>query len=292
MKKNYRKLEDKVIDIFKENKKFVWNNIEFQVENVGKPKAQSSGEPKTDVYIRLLNIKNKIEVEYKLSCKLEGTNEFQENKIKKERALQIFGEDWSSIISNAALSIKDKFENTEVYFPLGTGRTKETQYTNGWKVEIASKSRELAVPLNLSDTDIRNKIYRGTTLDKNKRDCYVNEELVVGSGVADYMLVSLPEKIEFPNDVLDSIINIDEYPIDQHYMIFTGNNLRVLKNKYDGNRPLGVQVIWSADLTNNRLVKKIKFDKPLEEEYSGKKIAEHTNKEIEKLGVNFKSKMI
>lgn len=295
MKKDYKTLEESIISLFRIGQQITWKDQLFTILNSDKPTTKSKGEPKTDVYLKLEDTTTNKSIEFKISCKLEGSNEFQENKIKASRAKQIWGVNWKEIIQNSALSIREKFENTETYFPIGVGRTKETQYTNGWKVEIASKPRELAVKLELTDTEIRDKIYKGTTLDDAKKNCIVNGEVIKNSGVAEYMLVTTLEKvnnIDTVSDILNLLIPIDEYPISTHYIIFTGNNYRVLKDKHDGNRPLGVQVIWTANQEKNTLENHLKFDCPLDDNFSAKQIASRTKQEISKLGENFTQNMI
>lgn len=291
MKKDYRNLEDVVINLFKIGSTFTWNGNQYKVLKSDKPKSQSKGEPKTDVFVEFKNYNTNEITQLKISCKLEGSNEFQENKIKAERAKQIFGEHWKRIIMDASLSIKEKFENTEVYFPDGIGRTKETQFTNGWKVEIASKPRALSVPLQLSDDEIRNYIYKGTTLDDKKRDSKVNGVIVKDSGVAEYMLVSTIEELTSIDFVLQKIIPIDEYPIQKHYIIFTGNNFRVKKRKWDGNRALGVQVEWIADLSEKKMVSRIIYDHPLDPRYSASEMCKKTLNELQKFGDQFFNEM-
>jgi hypothetical protein len=283
-KKNYRKLEDRVINLFKKGTTFTWDGVQYKVLKSDKPQSQSKGEPKTDVFVEFENNNTNEIKQLKISCKLEGTNEFQENKITAERAEQIFGKNWANVIIDASQSIKEKFEHTQVYFSNGSGRTKETQYTNGWKVEIASKQRELSVPLPLSDDEIRNYIYKGTTLDDKKKDSKVKGEIVKDSGIAEYMLVSAIEELNSIDSVLQKIIPIDDYPIQQHYIIFTGNNFRVLKKKWDGNRALGVQVKWVADLDEGEMVSEIIYDHPLDPAYSAPEMSKKTLAELNKFG--------
>ncbi|CDX64492.1 Putative uncharacterized protein [Leuconostoc citreum] len=291
-RKAYGELEHKVISLFSTGTKFNWKNESYTVVLSDKPRAKR-GEPKTDVYILASKVTDsKQYIEFKISCKLLGKNEFQENKITAERAKQIWGENWSDILTNSFEEISDKFHNTKVYFPVGSGRTKETQFTNGWKVEIASKARELSRPLNLTSQEIRNYIYKGTTLDISKKNALVDGKVIINSGVAEYMLVINPASINSTSDVLKSIILIDEYEIVPHYIIFTANNFRVLENKSDGNRPLGVQVLWSADLAHNKMIYSIDFSHPLDSNYSGKAISERTMNEINKLGLTFTKKFI
>lgn len=294
--KTYGKLEYAVIDLFSKGKTFNWNGVQYEVILSGKPKASiGRGEPKTDAFIRLISKDNsESHFDLKISCKLANKEEFQENKIKAERAKQIWGIEWQKIIKTAALANKNALQKTKVFFPFGQPRTKETLFTNGWKVEIASKQRELSYPLELSAKDIRDIIYKGLTLSERFKNSKIDgvKTPIPNSGIAEYMLVSTPDQIKSVSDVLNNMVLIDDYPIVPHYIIFTANNLRVLKNKSDGDRPLGVQVLWSADSLNNKMTYSIDFSHPLDPNYSGKAISERTMSAINKLGSAFKKDFI
>ena len=127
MKKTF-KLEQHVINIFNSSSKFLYNDTTYS--------------------------------EIKISCKLPS-NEFQENKINSNRALNIFGKDWKDILKQANLSIKHKIEEQIIINPKGKGRIKEGFLTIGWKLEITTKERTLSAPLPLSTNEIKNSIYRG-----------------------------------------------------------------------------------------------------------------------------------
>lgn len=291
-KKRYGKLEKKVLDLFPIDKHFFYTGQEYIVRISGKPRS-SKGEPKTDVYISAENVNdgNKCIV-FKISCKLEKANEFQENKIQAARAEEIWGDNWERVINEAAWSLQDDFLKTQVFFPKGTPRTKETMLTNGWKVEITNKYRALSSPLDFSEQEVRDIIYKGVTLDTSKKNCIVNGQCIENSGVAEFILVSTPEKLNSELDVLNNIQCIDNYPIIQHYIVFTGNNLRVLKNKYDGTRQLGVQIFWNVDAMTKELTYNLNFNNPLDPNYSSKQISNRTQRELKKLDVSILNNFI
>lgn len=293
MAPRYGKLEKKVLDLFEVGSVFEYQNKKFKVLLSDKPRS-SAGEPKTDAFIKAQEVNNENNIiTLKISCKLKKENEFQENKIKAERAQEIWGNDWKEVIRNAAISNDENFRQTEVYFPEGSSRTKETMFTNGWKVEITNKYRTLSYPLEFSEQEVRDIIYKGLTLDRSKKDSKVSGQVIKDSGVAEYILVSTPEELHKPEDVLKNMQLIDDYHIVPHYIVFTANNFRVLKNKSDGNRPLAVQVFWEVDKTDDtKMEYSINYSNPLDPNYSGKKIAEKTLNEISKLNPNTKKDFI
>ena len=85
--------EKRLIQILQGNKVFFEGEL-VEILFVGKP-IYHSGEGKTDFYILLSNGK-----EIKVSSKSK-TADFLENKINAPRAEQIFGKDWSKIISSS-----------------------------------------------------------------------------------------------------------------------------------------------------------------------------------------------
>lgn len=284
MAQRYGKLEKRVLELFQIGTTFEYEDKTFKVLLSDKPRSKK-GEPKTDAFILAQEVTNSDNIiQFKISCKLDKENEFQENKIRAERALEIWGSNWEEIVKEAALNNDKNFRNTKVYFPTGARKTKETMFTNGWKLEITNKYRTLSYPLNFSEQQVRDIIYKGLTLDRSKKDATVNNQVIVDSGVAEYILVSTPEKLDSSKDVLEKMLLIDDYPIVQHYIVFTANNFRVLKNKSDGNRPLAVQLLWQVDKTDDtKMIYEINYNHPLNSDYSGKMIAERTLEEIKKL---------
>ena len=89
--------------------------------------------------------------------------------------------------------------------------------------------------------------------------------MIDNSGVSNYILeTEITEKTSL-NEVLESLISIDEYVESSNGMFFACKalNYRQRQKKWDGDRPLAVFVEWSVE--NNLSVPEIIFDKPLEE---------------------------
>ena len=265
MIKNYAKLENTVLSQFIEGQKIQYQNKEFLVLLSGKPQTNKGGEPKTDCYIKLKDLSNEVIQEYKISCKIKSSNEFQENKVKAERAEEILGPDWENIIIKTSRKIDYLFEDKEKSLnnPEGLKRNKHGHLVLGWKMEIASKKRTLSAELELSHEKIKDYIYKGTNQKEIKKDSYINNIQVKNSGVANYILITEIDDISDSKDVLDKIIDINEHKIDTHYLIFTANTYSINKpkNKTDGNRSLAVRIEW--EFKNNKLHPNIKYDTPL-----------------------------
>ena len=160
---NSLKLEQRIIQIFSDcmtkSKTFRFEDRLYSVKCVGKPRP-SHGECKTDVYIKGESYDGSL-LELKLSVKDKTTNEFQGNKLKAEDANNYFG---AKIIKKASLSISKNFEKTHLIFAKGKHPTKANSITLGWKLEIANKRRPLSAEIPLTIEEIRNFIFKGTTL--------------------------------------------------------------------------------------------------------------------------------
>lgn len=263
MSKNYAYLENKVISLFKENEIIKYKDKNLLVLSSGKPRTRKGGEPKTDCYIKLEDTHTKEILEYKISCKLQSSNEFQENKIKAERAKEIFGPNWESIISTTSKKIDHIFKEQSLNNPNGYKRNKNGHIVLGWKLEIATKQRILSSKLNLSKEKIRDYIYKGINQEEEKRDAFINENKIKNSGIANYILITEIKDINTAEDVLNNIILIDNYKIEPHYLIFTANTYNIQNNKTDGNRPLAVRIEW--EIRENELYPNIKYNSPLTE---------------------------
>jgi hypothetical protein len=258
--RNYTLLETTIIDIIVREGSFTYQGQTYNVIKVGKPRPQvGAGEPKTDVYI--LADSNGVQKEFKISVKSRRTNEFQENKVNAERAESFFGEDYEEIIEHTTRSIEDKFTKQPLLYASGKHPTKPNSVTLGWKLEIADKPRRLSAPLQLSEQQIRDFVYKGVNLPANKRNAVVNREVIPNSGVAEFMLYTEIDEIQTTADIFEHIQLIDEVELQPTYLIFTANNYRTEENSSDGARPLAVRVNW--EVVNNKLAHSISFDRPL-----------------------------
>ncbi len=106
LNQNFTESERKIIQMGKESKLFNYNNNSYEILKIGKP-VTGSGEPKTDIYILAENKLSNELTEFKISFKQDNAD-FLENKIKQARAMQIFGQNWSDIISRSTLSLFEK----------------------------------------------------------------------------------------------------------------------------------------------------------------------------------------
>ena len=250
--------ERKILNYFEKGTKFEFLNDEFEVELSGKPTCMQ-GEPKTDIYVLASN-DNKSE-EIKISYKKENAD-FLENKTNADRAEQIFGDGWRSIIEESTTGIADRFLDRMRIYKDRINRTKKGAITLGWKFELVNKpSGELSGKLHLTKEQLFD-VYAGSNLSADKRDATVNGTVVENSGVANYILVT--DDVESAQDVIGKMISIEDY-ISLHpdiYFACKALNYRTFEEKYDGNRPLAVQVDWF--IQNDKLSSEIIFDKPLE----------------------------
>lgn len=280
--------EHYVLGLFEPGATFKYKNDFYTVLMSGKPTC-SLGEPKIDIYVLAKSGNRKIEL--KISFK-QSNAEFLENKMKPERAEQIFGSDWNNIIKNAIIKIADKFKDRPVVFFNNKGKTEEGCITLGWKFEllkVPSGDLSSVVPLTRKQ---KLDVYAGTSLKGDKRDAKVNGKQICESGVANCIIFSDIAKIVNIQDAVNSIIDMDDY-IDNYagniYFACKALNYRSLYScnghiigKYDGNRPLAVYIKWSA--YKGHLLGEFVFDEPLLK--GGNYAYAHLREALDELGIN------
>ena len=254
----FSQAERTVVNFFVNEKEFIFEGSKFQVIIVGKPRCEK-GEPKTDVYVKAVNDRNKV-LEFKISIKRENAD-FLENKTTEERAEALFGSEWDCIIRDATNSIRHEFENRKLIFKEKGRRTGRGSITLGWKYELLNKpGGDLSAPVNLTRNQIID-VYAGTNLPANKRNSRVDGEIIQDSGIANFILIN--DDVRCLQDVINNLLSIEEY-IDEYpdiYFACKALNYRTFEQKYDGNRPLAVSVYWSVE--NGRLKSELNFDHPL-----------------------------
>lgn len=253
----------------------------FKVMKVGKPQCKN-GEPKTDVYLLLENENGQQEI--KISYKKDNAD-FLENKIKADRAELIFGENWQEIIQFATESIKDKFLAKPLIFKEKFKRTEKGAITLGWKFELMNKiSGELSGKIPLSKAQCID-VYAGNNLSEDKRNAYVNKEMIVNSGIANYILAG--DQFHSANEILENILPIRDY-VDNHPEIYFAckalnyRSFSTKNKKWDGDRSLSVQVSW--DVENGKLTPSLTFNKPLL--WNGNDVGEQLKKCLVQLNIN------
>lgn len=255
MSKTFSMHERKIADTLKLGTTFKYRNSTYTVTNVAKPQVKS-GECKTDIYLEAQSI-DKDKVVFKISYKQENA-EFIENKIKSDRALAILGENWQSIIITGTSKIKDEFENRHLIIKKGS---RNGSITLGWKFELLDvKSGKLSAKLDLTEEQVKN-VYSGENLPEDKKNAIVNDKVIENSGVANFMLRT--DSLDDPQLIIDSLQTIDDY-VKEHpdvYFACKALNYRSFKNKWDGDRPLAVQIEWKNQ--NNLLTPTFSYDTPL-----------------------------
>lgn len=257
--------ERRILSYFKKGVKIIHNGRDLTIKEAGKPTCPQ-GEPKTDIYV--LAFDGAGDVEIKISYKKENAD-FLENKTNAVRAEQLFGSEWREIIEHSTAEISDQFRRRMLIYKEKLQRTEKGAITLGWKFELLNKpGGDLSGKMDLSYQQVYD-VYAGTNLSSDKKNATVNGRIVPNSGVADYILVT--DDVSSAQDIIDQMLTIDEY-IQRHpdiYFACKALNYRTFAQKYDGDRPLAVQVDWTVN--DEKLTSELVFDKPLE--MNGKEMA-------------------
>lgn len=236
---------------------FVFREKNYKVILSGKPTCHK-GEPKTDIYILAESTSDKVEM--KISYKKENAD-FIENKMSAERAEQLFGDNWSDIIEQSTTAIRERFEERMLIYKNKFKRTEKGAITLGWKFELLNKnSGDLSGKMLLTKEQVID-VYAGGNLADDKRNAMVAGRVIKNSGVANYILMD--ENVHSAQDVIDKMVPIKAY-VMMHpdiYFACKALNYRTFAEKWDGDRPLSVQVNWNAE--ENKLVPELVYDKPL-----------------------------
>ena len=254
----FGEFERRMLSYFTKGTEFFYNGRTMKVLESDKPTC-SQGEPKTDIYVLASDGHNQEEI--KISYKKENAD-FLENKTNAERAEQLFGPNWRVVIENSTTNIREQFEQRTRIYKEAFRRTEKGAITLGWKFELLNKpAGDLSGKMDLSEQQVYD-VYAGTNLSRDKKDAMVNGRIVRNSGIADYILMS--DDVHSAQDAIDQMDSIWDY-IDKHpniYFACKALNYRTFRSKYDGNRPLAVQVDWR--IQNDKLCSELVFDSPLE----------------------------
>jgi hypothetical protein len=249
--------ERRILAFMAEGTEFVFQEKKYRVILSGKPTCHK-GEPKTDIYILAESASDRVEI--KISYKKENAD-FIENKMSAERAEQLFGEDWANIIEQSTTAISSRFEERMLIYKNKFRRTEKGAITLGWKFELLNKnSGDLSGKMLLTEEQVID-VYAGGNLSDDKRNAMIAGQVIGNSGVANYILMD--EDVHSAQDVIDKMVPIKEY-VQMHpdiYFACKALNYRTFAEKWDGDRPLSVQVYWNAD--ENRLVPELVYDQPL-----------------------------
>jgi len=258
---DFGQAERNVCSLFKAGTELCFDGYRYVTMFSGKPTI-SYGEPKTDVFIRARAIDTKQIKDIKISYKKTNAD-FLENKMNALRAEEIFGSQWAQILIAATTGIRNKFYDKQRIYLKRCRKTEAGAITLGWKFEFVRRAAgELSDEMKLDDAQ-KIDIYSGRRLPAEKRNAYVNGEIIADSGVADYIL-----NIDFvrsAQDAIDHLVRIDDFaPKQRMFFACKALNYRTLHNppKCDGDRPLAVQVEWFVN-EDGKLDSKLDFFNPL-----------------------------
>ena len=240
----FSEIEAKIISLFPIDGVVIFEGKEYITQICGKPRP-SAGECKTDIYIELRNkLTSKIKV-LKISVKLSNAD-FLENKMSYQRALEIFGNSATDILTKLIKNIEDKFKDDYLIYFERHRKTKAQTIKIGWKFELTNKLQgDKSGILELTEEQ-KLDIYSGTNLANDKKDSYVNGSVIENSGIAEYILIVDDIDSLTTQKCLQNIVPISTYIKDKNiYFACKAVNYRMSQNKWDGDRPLSVWVEWN-----------------------------------------------
>lgn len=252
--------ERSIINLFERTKQFVFENNEYKIINIGKPRP-SKGECKTDIYILIKNTSSGSNRELKISIK-QNDADFLENKMSFERATEIFGNKAKDILVKSIKSVEQSFVDDSLIYFKKHKRTEEKCIKIGWKFELLNKHGGLRSGLLLLTDDQKVDVYSGSNLNNEKKNAKVKGVEIKNSGIANYIL-NVEDTDKQLNFHLKNLKPIEEFAISKNiYFACKAINFRTKVDKWDGNRPLSVFINWT--LVNNKLTADFVLDKPLE----------------------------
>ena len=272
--------ERQIISLFRPGTKFTFEGKECTVIECKKPRP-SSGECKTDVYLRV----NKSDGEREIKISIKQANaDFLENKMKYERAKEIFGDSTDEILTKSIASIKPQFESQYLVLFQDYKRTEAKTIKLGWKFELVNKpGGDLSGELQLTHEQLMD-VYSGTNLPDSKRNASVGGRIVANSGVANYVLFVDQDSDYTLDECIRGLETVSDYVSTHNKIYFACKalNYRSSKSKWDGDRPLSVFVDWS--LENGKLKGVLNLNEPLK--HKGNEIGNRITSLLQQLGIS------
>lgn len=276
IKPQFSQTEKKLIDLINRNSTFNFEGRAYTILESGKPTTEK-GECKTDIFIKT------DQGDFKISVK-QSNADFLENKMSYIRAVQIFGSEADEILIDSIKSIDHSFNTHPLICFEKNGRTEEKTIVLGWKFELLNKVSGSKSGLLKLTNEQKLNVYSGHLLGADKRNAFINGEIVANSGVADYII----EVENTDSDDLQFYINklqrIECFSNKSTiYFACKALNYRALKDKWDGDRPLAVYVNWNLN-DKKELNGSIDYQNPLK--VSGNEIGDNVRKILRVLDIN------
>ena len=261
-KKEYRSIEDGVINLLSVGTELTVDGKHYVVTENGKPSC-GSGEPKTDAYARAVADDGTTR-EFKISVKASNAD-FFENKISAARAEEIFGDEWSDRLKAATPELTEVVSQRQLIDKEGHGRTEAGSMILGWRADIMNKPSGAASVPFVTDEKTKLEIITGENSSDDKRNALVNGSKVDGSGIANLVFHA---DNGVPRDASELIARCvtpeqEAKSMPDMYLAAKAVNYRMLKNKYDGNRPLLISANYQRT-DDGKLCIDIDGDHPLE----------------------------
>jgi len=257
---------------------FSLNRRVYRIDFSGKPTCKD-GEPKTDIYVHAVG-ETGDNIELKISYKKENAD-FLENKTNAQRAEQLFGPNWKSIIVDATESIKKSFLSRPLVYKQKYRRTEAGAITLGWKFELLNKpGGDLSGNISLTRHQVID-VYSGTNLAADKRDANVEGRIIKNSGIANCILMN--DLAKSTQEIINNLIPIEHY-VDRYpkiYFACKALNYRTFAGKWDGDRPLSVYIDWNV--INDKLTPSFVFNNPLL--VKGNEVGNKLIRSMAKLGI-------
>jgi hypothetical protein len=228
--------EEDIRRLFKLNSSVFFEGSQYYIVDVFKPHTDTGGEPKTDIFV-LISDNNGLPKQMKITYK-KSNSEFLENKASEERASLILGANYKTIISSSAKSLK--VDKRQFY------NYSKNSYVLGYRLDIMSVPAKGYAPVVLTEQQLK-EIYSGSNIEENKRNAIIGNERLANSGIADYILVG--DSFKGAQDVIDNMIHIDKYvkKNPKVFIAFKAVNYFADADKWDGNRPLALNVKWEKN---------------------------------------------
>ena len=199
MVKEFSEAEKNIRKIIADSEFFIFEGEKYAVDLVSKPIVKGGGgETKTDVYLVARNTKTQKTKEIKISFKKPNFS-FVENKIKAERAAELYDKNWSNIIQEQIKEIKNEFQARHLFYFKKTGRVERGSITLGWRYEMEDQgARKLGVKIK---QDIAEQVWTNKNASSKYRDGVVDKKKVPMSGVPNYYLNKNPSELLTVDDI-------------------------------------------------------------------------------------------
>lgn len=220
--------EQKIRDIINNEKKFTWNENQYELIFCGKPVTES-GEPKTDTFVRAKNLtSNKIE-DIKISTKKENFG-YVQNHPMKEKLFEFYGPQCKEIMVGMNQNLAVNLSNTPIIF----FRDKKNKLsiiekgaiTLGWRNEYLEesakkenkKTRSLGITLS---QNVANKVWFGEGSPEEYLNATICEEQIENSGMPDWVLIKNSIDIHTCDDIFSNLKDIRDYAKDHSNIDYT-----------------------------------------------------------------------